>query len=153
MSRIDDWSDAERQLYAVGTRAILDDLERKQAEWRESWALDTTSTDARVREHNERMRQLEEDHKAWLARFINGETDEGSHTDVAQGQAVGASAASPSPAGPGGPGPGQPDPRLAEAELAAWIKNMPLNEYAAMRDELGVQSPTSMNRLFARETR
>lgn len=154
MSRIDDWSEAERQLYAVGTRAILDDIERQAEEWRGSWALDSTSMDEMTRAHNERMRQLEEDHKAWLARFINGEADERPQPtqDVAQGQVAGASAAGSSPAEPGGPGPGQPNPAYAaEMERAPAIAEMSMADYAAMREELGVQSPTSMNKLF-RET-
>ena len=36
MSRIDEWDENERALYAVGTRAILDDLERQRREWNES---------------------------------------------------------------------------------------------------------------------
>lgn len=76
MSGVSDWSDAERYLYAIGTRAILDDLERQQREWRESWALDSTSADEINRQHAAKMTQLEEEHKAWLARFIDGEADQ-----------------------------------------------------------------------------
>lgn len=139
MSGVSDWSQAEKELYALGTRAILDDLERQQREWRESWALDSTSTDERMREHNERMRQLEEDHKAWLARFINGDTNE-----LAQRERQGASGGEP--ASPSAVPAGQPD--LHAAELAREIKDMDMATYAKRRAELGVRSATSMDRLF-----
>jgi hypothetical protein len=122
------------------------DLDRLAESWRSGAAQ-------RLADHEQHIAQMREDHQAWL-RGLYADDGEGLQpTPVARGQAVGASAASPSPAGPGGPGPGQPDPRLAEAELAERIRNMPMNEFAAMRDELGVMSPTSMNRLFAKETR
>jgi hypothetical protein len=52
------------------------------------------------------------------------------------------------PASPGPVPAGRPDPRAAELERARAIRDMPMSEYAARRAELGVQSPTSMNRLF-----
>ena len=58
MSRIDNWTEVERALYATGTRAILDDLERQRQEWNAGAALDTTSTDEMTRAHNAKMRQL-----------------------------------------------------------------------------------------------
>ena len=76
---VNDWDENERALYALGSRQLLDSLDRQIEEWRESWALDTTSTDEMTREHNARMRALEEQHKQWLARHLkglNGEADE-----------------------------------------------------------------------------
>jgi len=149
MSRIDNWDENERALYAIGTRALLDDLERQQQEWRESWALDSTSTDEMTRAHNERMRQLEEEHKAWLARFINGETDEPAPTHKpAQQISQDASGSGGEPATPEPGSAGRPHPHAAELERARAIRDMPMDEYAARRAELGVQSPTSMTRLF-----
>ncbi len=67
---VNDWSQAEKDLYAVGTRAILDDMERV----RESMTaeLDLYRNDASTRyaeqlaEHEDRLRKLAEDHQAWL---------------------------------------------------------------------------------------
>ena len=39
---VNDWSAAEKDLYATGSRAILDDLERQRQEWNAGAALDTT---------------------------------------------------------------------------------------------------------------
>ena len=147
MSGVNDWSQAERDLYATGTRAILDDLERQRQEWSAGAALDTTSADAVVRKHNAKMRQLEEDHKAWLARFINGEADEPAPTQNVA--ARGPDASPPSPSGSSdGHSPGQqPNPHTDELERARAIRSLSMSEYAERRAELGVQSPTSMSRL------
>jgi hypothetical protein len=135
MSRIDDWSEAEKQLYAIGSRAILDDIERQAEEWRESWALDSTSMDEMTRKHNERMRQLEEDHKQWLTRFLrdaSGAADEGPQpTQDVRGQA-GASAGSSLPASPAGPGREQP------SLTADDIKAMSMQDYQALRARTGL---------------
>lgn len=144
MSGVSDWSRAEKELYALGTRVLLDDLERQQQEWRESWALDSTSTDEMTREHNAKMRQLEEAHKQWLAGFLkdaSGAADEPAPTQDVAG-AEGATV-------PTGHRPQQPTPHEAELQHAREIHDMPMHEYAARRAELGVQSPTSMNKLFS----
>jgi hypothetical protein len=106
-----------------------------------------------MREHAERMQQLEDDHKAWLAGYlkeISGAADEGAQ-DVGEGQRADMSAGLP--ASPAGPAPHQLDPQAAELARAREIADMPMNEYAARRAELGVQSPSAMNRLFAEERR
>jgi hypothetical protein len=156
VSGIDGWSPAERQLFAIGSRAALDALSRQQEDWRESWSLDTTSTDAVVREHHARMRQLEEDHKAWLAQYLGGLYDDDDHQaddhELAQAEQRGASsAARPAPASGGAARPGQPDPHAAGLD-AERLRTMSMQEYAARRADLGVRSATDMNHLFG-ETR
>jgi hypothetical protein len=86
-----------------------------------------------LRAHRERADQFEEDQRAWLARFIGDDADEGAHTDVAQGQG-GASPAGP-PASPAGPDPGQPN-HAAELAEAERIKDMPMATYAQERQRL-----------------
>jgi hypothetical protein len=107
----------------------------------------TTRHAEQLRAHQDRVRQLEDDQRAWLTRFIDGDADEGSHTDVGQGH--GASATGPAPAPE--PGPGQPN-HAAEMVEAMAIKQMSMAEYAALRAEFGIRSPTDMNRLSG-ETR
>ena len=86
MGSAPNWSPAEKELYALGTRILLDDMERQRRQWAESWAPDSTSMDEAMREHAARMAQLEADQRAWFARFIDGDeaTEAGpSTTDVA----------------------------------------------------------------------
>jgi len=135
VSRIDEWDENERALYAVGTRAILDDLERQRREWNESYAIDSTSMDEINRAHSERMRKLEEDQRAWLTRFINGDADEGAHTDVAQQISQDASGSGGEPATPGPGSAGQPN-REAELAEAERIRSMPMSAWAEERQRL-----------------
>lgn len=133
MSGVDDWSQAERDLYALGSRQLLDNLDRQIEEWRESWALDTSAHDDMIREHNARMRALEEHHKAWLARHLkglNGEADE----PVPSHELAGAVDASVSL----GHRPQQPtfDPRAAELAEAERIRAMPMSQWAEERQRL-----------------
>jgi hypothetical protein len=101
-----------------------------------------------LRAHQDRMRAIDEDHKARMARIVTGAADEPAPTDPQQSQ-VGAFTAGRYAPASGGPGPaGQPDPHAAEADLAREIASMPLDEYAKRRAELGVRSPTDMSRLF-----
>jgi len=134
MSGVNDWSEAERDLFAVGSRAALDDLERYREELNSGYAPDTTATDEMVKAHNARMRQLEEDHKAWLARFINGETDEPAPTH----ELAGADRASVPGGTPNGHRPQQPDPDPYAAELAEAerIRTMPMQDWAEVRKTL-----------------
>ena len=91
------------------------------------------------------MRQLEEDHKAWLARFINGDDEPAPAPDVAAGDFGEASATSSTGTPDGNSHRQQPNP---QAKLTAQqIKDMDMATYAQLRAELGVQSPTSMSRL------
>ena len=144
MSRIDEWDENERALYAVGSRALLDDLERQRREWNESYSLDSTSMDEINRTHSERMRELEDQQRAWLASFINGDADEGTQ-DVGPG--LGASAPEPAPAPERGPG--QPDPHEAELAEAERIRALPMTAWAEERQRL-----IRANRgLFSQETR
>ena len=141
---VSEWSQAERDLYALGSRQLLDNLDRQIEEWQSSAALDTTSTDDMTREHNARMRQLEENHKAWLARFLSGD-DEGAHTDVQpapQGASSGRGPATPATVPAGLP---NLDPRAAELadrrraqEMAAAVRDMDLSDYAQLRAELHI---------------
>lgn len=137
MSRIDTWDENERALYALGSRAILDDLDRVQ----ESMTADldryrddfTTRQAEQLRAHQDRVRKLEADQAAWLADFIRGETD--APAQDPQDQAVGASAdtgsSSPAMPGIGAPGPGQ-------SLTAQDIKAMPMDEYTALRARIGM---------------
>lgn len=138
---INDWTESDKQLFAVGSRAALDDLARQAEEWRSTAALDTTSTDEMVRQHNQHVRELEEQHRQWLTRFLNG--DDNATTDVAAG-GLGVEGASPaaqagSPVGHTGPRqqPIRPDPR--EAGLTAQdIASMSMADYEALRTDLGI---------------
>lgn len=137
MSGVNDWSRAERDLYAVGSRALLDELERKRQEWRESWALDSTSTGDMIREHNARMRELEEQHRAWLSGYLkdaSGEADEPAPTQNVAG-AEGATV-------PAGHRPPQPNPHAAELAEAERIRNLSLQDFAVERERL-IRSRTS----------
>jgi hypothetical protein len=79
VSRIDTWDENERALYALGSRALFDDLDRA----RESMTADldryrddfTTRQAEQLRARQDRVRKLEADQAAWLADFIRGETD------------------------------------------------------------------------------
>jgi hypothetical protein len=137
MSGIDNWSQAERDLYAIGSRALLDDLERQQREWREGVALDTTATNAMLADAAARSRAAQEETRRYLASLAGD--DESPHTDVAG--AEGASV-------PDGHRPPQPNPHAAELDRARAIADMSMSEYAARRADLGVRAPESMNRLF-----
>jgi hypothetical protein len=131
---------------ADATAVMRADLDRLAESWRAGYAQ-------QLADHEARMRKLDEDHQAWLRSLYADDDSEPQPTqDVAAGGLGDAPASSSS--GTDGHGPRQqPDPRVA-AELAEAerIRSMPMNEYAAMRAELGVQSPTDLNRLFG-ETR
>ncbi len=141
MSRVDNWSRAERDLYAIGSRATLDDLDRKIEEWRSSAALDNTSTDDMIREHILRMRKLDEQHKQWIARFLNGDGQADANADVAAGSHREEAASSD---GTGHGDRQQPtNPWAAELERARAIASMPLDEYGRRRGELGIRSASN----------
>lgn len=134
---------AEYQLNEASA-AMRADLDRLAESWRQTHGQ-------QLADHETRMRQMRDDQAAWL-NSLYGDDDEPAPTqDVARGQ-VAASAAGFSPASPPGPGPGQlhphPDPHAADMALARSISAMSMQEYAERRAELGVQSPTSMSRLF-----
>lgn len=146
---INDWSESDKQLFAIGSRAALDDLQRTREEWNANAALDTTATDVMMREHNARVRELEEQHKAWMASYIKELTGDTAHERPGIGDREDASA-SPSRAGHGSRSQDHTDPREHELELerARTIAQMPMDEYARRRAELGVRSPTDMSHLF-----
>lgn len=147
MSRIDNWSQAERDLYALGSRAILDDLERQQQEWRESWAPDSTSMDETHRQHAAKMRQLEEDQRQWFSRFIDGEADEPASTpDVAARGADDASLSPPSGSSRGHSPGQQPNPPAAEL-TADDIKAMSMADYQRDRERL-IRASASTRGMF-----
>jgi hypothetical protein len=62
----------------------------------------TTRHAEQMRVHQERVRQLEADRQAWLARWLDGDPDEGRPTDVDRQTPQDASASG----GPATPGPG-----------------------------------------------
>jgi hypothetical protein len=67
--------------------------------------------------------------------------------DLGQGQGASATGLAPAP----GPGPGQPN-HAAELAEAERIRAMPMDQFMAERERLGIRSSTSMTRLFG-ETR
>lgn len=148
---INDWTESDKQLFAIGSRAALDDLQRTREEWNAGAALDTTSTDVMMREHNARVRELEEQHRAWMASYIKELTGDTAHERPGTGDREDASA-SPSRAGHGSRSQDHTTGPRDELELARAIAEMPMEEYARRRAELGVRSPTDMSHLFG-ETR
>jgi hypothetical protein len=88
----------------------------------------TTRHAEQLRAHERRMRELEEQNRAYLTSFYD-DGDEGSRTDVGPGFGASASESAPVP----GAGPGQPDPREAELAEAERIRLIPLQEWAQVR--------------------
>jgi hypothetical protein len=84
------------------------------------------------------MRQLEEDHKAWLARHLDGlYGDDESAPTQELGQQGHSDASLGEPATPGRAPAGQP--RSAAEQLTSDdIKAMDLQEFAALRQRLGI---------------
>jgi hypothetical protein len=147
MSGIDNWSQAERDLYAIGSRALLDDLERQQREWREGVALDTTATDAMLADAAARSRAAQEETRRYLASLAGN--DESPHTDVAsQGQGrQDVSGAEPATA-PSAPGPGQqPTPHAADLAEAQRIRQLPMSAWAEERQRL-IRASASNHGMF-----
>ena len=111
---------------------------------RKSWSSGTELAD-----HEARLQAMRNETATWIrSNFVDGEASEPAPTTSVAGSQVDAPAGS-SPASPPGPGPRQPTPHEAELQRAREIADMPMHEYAARRAELGVQSPTSMNKLFS----
>ncbi len=136
---VNDWSQAEKDLYAIGTRAILDGMERARESmtadldlYRDDWS---TRHAEMTRAHEDRVRQMRDDHHAWLRSLYD---DEGPQPqDVAQGQGGASAGSSPAPASPpAGPGPGQP---LTDAD----IKAMDMAAYTALRARIGVANASA----------
>lgn len=71
---VNDWSQAERDLYTLGTRVLFDDMERQRQEWREGVALDTTATDAILAEAAARTRAAQQETRRYLASFYDEES-------------------------------------------------------------------------------
>ncbi len=94
----------------------------------------TSRYSEQIQAHQARVRQLEEDQRRWLARFIDGDADHDGAQDP-QGQ-VGASTAGRNAPASSGPGPGQPNRNPADLELAQEIKNMSMAAYARERQRL-----------------
>lgn len=130
---VSDWSHAEKELYALGTRALLDDIERYRLELSAGVELDNTSMADAVREHEQRMSDLAAQQRAWLEDFISGGTSDPASTDP-QGQ-VGASTAGAAPA-TSGPGPGQPNPHAAELAEADRIRGLSMWDFQRERERL-----------------
>ena len=120
---------------------LADARESMQAELdhlRESWSSGADLADG----HQDRMQAMRAETVAWIrSNFVDGEASEPAPTQDVAG-AEGASV-------PGGHRPQQPTPHEAELQRAREIHDMDMRTYAARRAELGVQSPTSMNKLFS----
>ena len=137
MSGADDWDANERALYALGSRLLLDDIDRYREELSAGVSVDTSISDAMIAEAAARTKAAQEETRRYLAQLA-GADEPAPAQDVQQGQAtVDASAAgSTAPARPGGPGPaGQPNDaaELAEAQRLAGLT---LSEFAAERERL-----------------
>ena len=127
---------------AEATAAMRADLDRLADSWQAGVAQ-------QLADHETRLAQIRDDQARWV-NSLYGDDDEGPH-ELAGGQGD-APAGRNAPATPG-PVPRQPDPHVAELAEAARLRAMSMNEYAALRAELGVESPTDLNRLFSREAR
>jgi hypothetical protein len=140
--------DVERDLFALGGQPLLDELERKRAQWREEWAADNTPTDEATRKHNARLRELEERHKAELAALLkglSGVADEPAPTpDVRQGSQDASSPGEPATPGPIPAGPNNHAAELAEVER---LKQLPMSAWAEERQRL-IRASTSARGLF-----
>jgi hypothetical protein len=126
------------------TRAAMrSELDELRAEWASSFAAENERV-------AEQMQRAQADRRAWLESLYDNDHQGDDHELARERQLSGASPARPAPASGGAVSPGQPDPHAAKlAGLTPQdIANMPMTEYAARRAELGVQSPTSMGRLF-----
>jgi hypothetical protein len=113
-------------------QARLDQYQADMQARLDAYASDSaTRTAEMIQAHQERVRQFEDDQRAWFKSLYDGEP---APTNVGQGQ-LGASATGwSSPAGPGGPGPGQPpNPHPVELEEAERLHDLTLAEYAAER--------------------
>jgi hypothetical protein len=128
---------AERAFVAMRLDQLAGQFDQARAEMQadlDTYRDDWSSRHAeQLRAHNERMRELEAAHAAWLTNWLDGDPDEGRPTqDVGRGQ-VEASAAGSSPASTPGPGPGQLDPHAAELELARTLRDTPMSAWGEER--------------------
>jgi len=116
-----DLEQARLDQYRADTQARLD-----------AYASDAAARTAEMLQaHRDRVRQFEEDQRAWFKSLYDG--DEPAPTNVGQGQ-TDAPATGPAPAP--GPGPGQPDPYTAELIEAERIKGLSMEAFAAERQRL-----------------
>lgn len=111
-------------------QARLDQYRANMAARLDAYASDSaTRTAEMIRGHQERLRQLEEDQRAWLKSLYDGDEPAPS-PNVGQGLGASGPALAPAP----GPGPGQPpNPHAVELEEAERIRDLTLAEYAAER--------------------
>jgi hypothetical protein len=152
--------DAERDKLDQARAAWQADLDQLRAEWAGSFG-------EQLQQHEERMRQLRDQHAAWM-RKASGMADEPAPPqEPAQRERPGTMAAGqastlpPAPAGrpdvgqgrarsatglrlPPVTGPGQRTPHATEVDFS----RMSMQEYATRRAEFGVQDATDMRRLF-----
>ena len=143
---------ADRALIALAVerqQARIDQAAAEMAAELDLYRDDWSSRHAEeLRAHEQRMRELEASQAEWLTNWLEGDPD---GAQDPRGQ-VGASTAGRNAPASSGPGPGQQPISAAEMLEAEAIKNMSMQEYAALRAEFGIRSPTDMNRLFG-ETR
>jgi vacuolar-type H+-ATPase catalytic subunit A/Vma1 len=145
--------DAERALIAARLDHLSDRFDRAAEAmaadldlYRDDWSSRHAE---QLRAHNERVDSMAAEQAEWLRNFY-ADGDESAPTDVDRQGSQDASGRGP--ATPAGVPAGQPI-HEAELERAQALKQMSMQEYAALRAELGVRSPTSMDHLFRQETR
>jgi len=124
--------DSERDRLDEASAAMSAELDHLRESWSSGYAQ-------QLADHDARMAKMRDDQAAWFRGLYD---DEPVPTDVAQGQAH-APAAGSSPASPPGPGSGQPNHHADELERARAIKAMSMQDYAAERARLGIQSGTA----------
>ena len=121
-----DLEQARLDQYRADTQARLD-----------AYASDAAARTAEMLQaHRDRVRQFEEDQRAWFKSLYDG--DEPAPTDVGQQEPSRQGASSRGPATPAGPRPaGQPiDPHAAEMAEADRIRDLPMSAWAEERQRL-----------------
>jgi hypothetical protein len=116
-------------------QARLDQYQADMQARLDAYASDAaTRTADMLQAHRDRVRQFEDDQRAWF-KSLYGEANEPAPTqDVGQGQ-TDAPATGPAPAP--GPGPGRPiNPNTAELIEAERIKGLSMEAFAAERQRL-----------------
>lgn len=138
--------DARAAQLADTTASMTVELDRL----RESWS---SGYDQELEAHQQRMDAMRDETARFIKDLTGAADDEQAPArDVA---ARGSDASLPSPSGsPDGHNPGQQPTNPHEAELveADRIRRMPMDQFMAERERLGIRASTSMSHLFG-ETR
>lgn len=123
--------------------AVIESLQTDVDRLRDTWAAGYAE---QRRASEERIAAIQEDTRTWIAGlYADDDQGDGTANTLAQDGQPGASTAGQAPANGGAARPGQPD-HAAELERARAIAQMPMDEYARRRAELGIRSATDMTR-------